>query len=90
MVKLRESSKDRKPRAPKPEYKRPNVGKPADGNAPCGVFDGQERLGHVVERSAVSGAEFVAHNRRGEAFGVYDSWHAAAAAICRRAVSEGQ
>jgi hypothetical protein len=68
-----------------PKYKREQAETSSAQGAPRSVYSGQERLGHVTERITPGGiVEFVAHDRQQTAFGVYDSWNAAATAIVRR------
>jgi hypothetical protein len=48
---------------------------------PRSIYDGQDRVGHIVQR----GAEFVAYDRQRRPIGTYDTALDAAAAVMRRA-----
>jgi hypothetical protein len=58
--------------------------RPLHDGEPRGIFDGAERVGHVVKRDK----EFVAFSKRHEAIGRYDDAFSAAEAVLRRVRSE--
>jgi hypothetical protein len=82
LANLRESSKDRKPRAPK--YKRDNVGRPPDAAAARALYSNGERVGHIVQ----TGDEFAAFDKHQHPIGRYPNAGEAANAVMRRALSK--
>ena len=65
------------------DHARPNKRPLHDGEA-RGIFDGAERVGHLVMRDG----EFLAFSKRHEPLGRFDTAPEAAAAVLRQAQSE--
>jgi hypothetical protein len=73
-------------KAARAEIERPSVRhRPLTSGERRAIYSGDAKLGEILPRDLPRGREFVAHNRRGEAIGVFDDVHSAVAAIMRAA-----